>query len=488
MSLWTSRDIAAATGGRDYSAATGDGWTAKGVSIDSRTVAAGDLFIAIEGPTHDGHHWVADALAKGAAGAIVHAVPEGCDPARLIVVEDTFAALNALGRAGRARFTGKVVGVTGSVGKTSTKDMLARMLGALGATHAAAGSLNNHWGVPLTLARLPAEAAFAVIEMGMNHPGEIAVLARLARPHVAIVTAVAPAHMEFFPSLDAIADAKAEICQGVEPGGAVVLPADSDHFARLAEAAGRHHLTVLPFGATLPAEATAGGRLLDAAVETDRTLVFAQVDGHALGYTVGAGGRHWALNSLAALTAVQALGGDLALAAATLATMTPPAGRGRPLRVPLADGTLVVIDDAYNANPRSMAAALEALGAARPGRDAAGHAGRRIAVLGDMLELGAEGPAMHRDLAAIAVAQGIDLVFTAGPLMRHAADALPAARRAGHADDSAALAPLVAAAARAGDVITVKGSAGSRMGRIVDALTARARPVPSPDPPAPPAA
>lgn len=465
MTLWTVHDICAATGGR--CAGT---WTATGVSIDSRTVAEGDLFIAIAGPTHDGHDWVADALAKGAAGAVVHRVPEGCEADRLVVVTDTFEALNALGRAGRDRFGGKVVGVTGSVGKTSTKEMLARCLGALGPTHAAVGSFNNHWGVPLTLARLPADAAYAVIEMGMNHAGEISALTRLARPHVAIITAIAPAHMEFFGSLEAIADAKAEICEGVAPGGGIVLPADCDQFDRLKATAQDHKLTVLPFGESPLAEQAVGARLLDAAVETERTLVFALIGGRTLGYTVGAGGKHWAMNSLAGLTAIDALGDDIATAAAALRDMTPPKGRGQRLRITLAGGSALVIDDTYNANPRSMAAALAALGAVKPGKDANGRIGRRIAVLGDMLELGPDAPAMHADLADVARAEGIELVFTAGPLMEHLHLALPLALRAGHAADSATLAPVVARALRPGDVVMAKGSAGSRMNRVIDAL------------------
>lgn len=467
MSLWTSNDIASATQGRCSGA-----WEATGVSIDSRTVAEGDLFIAIQGPTHDGHDWVADALAKGAAGAIVHRVPEGCDADRLVVVADTFTALNDLGRAGRARFTGKVIGVTGSVGKTSTKEMLARMLAALGPTHAAVGSFNNHWGVPLTLARMPADAAFAVIEMGMNHAGEIRVLTGLARPHVAIVTAIAPAHIEYFGTLEAIAEAKAEICEGVEPGGAVVLPLDSPQLGVLEAKARAHGLTVLPFGEAPLPDRRVGGRLLDAAVETERTLCFVLVNGRTLSYTVGAGGRHWAMNSLAALTAIDALGADILAAAKALKDMAPPKGRGERKRVGLPGGTLLVIDDTYNANPRSMAAALTALGAVKPGKDAVGRLGRRIAALGDMLELGADAPAMHRDLAEVARAEGIDLVFTAGPLMENLHDALPLALRAGHAADSAALAPLLAGVVRAGDVVMAKGSAGSRMGRVIDALTA----------------
>jgi UDP-N-acetylmuramoyl-tripeptide--D-alanyl-D-alanine ligase len=385
----------------------------------------------------------------------------------LILVADTFAALQDLGRAGRDRFQGRVVGVTGSVGKTSSKEMLALTLAALGKTHAAVGSFNNHWGVPLTLARTPADAAFAVIEMGMNHAGEIRGLTALARPHVAVITTIASAHIEHLGSLEAIADAKAEIFEGLEPGGTVVLPTDAPQAERLRAKAKQRGLSCRFFGQADGADL----RLQSARVGLDQTEVEALIDGTPLSFTIGAAGQHWAMNSLAVLAAVEALTASrpaMVQAAKALATMRPPKGRGQRHSVTLRPGTaaLTVIDEAYNANPVSMKAALSSL----PSAEAV--AGRRIVALGDMLELGAEGPELHRALAEVVAETKADLVFTAGPLSQHLFDALPAAQRGAHCADSAALAPLVAAAVAPGDLVMAKGSAGSRMNRVIDALLA----------------
>lgn len=462
--LWTAHDIARATGGTS----AGD-WSCAGICIDSRAVAAGDLFIALVGPNHDAHGYVAQALASGAAGALVHTVPDGVDPARLIVVTDTFRALESLGRAGRDRFTGKVIGVTGSVGKTSTKEMLAVALAPQGTTLAAVGSFNNHWGVPLTLARMPADAAFAVIEMGMNHAGELSALTAMARPDVAIITTIAAAHIEYFGSLDAIADAKAEIFEGVTADGTAILPRDSAQFRRLRTAAQNHDLQLVSFGS----EQGANLRLIDAAVTAETTRVRALIDDQEIDYTIGSGGLHWAFNSLAVLAAVRAVGGSVKAAAFALSAMTPPKGRGQRHTVTLpAGGSFVVVDESYNANPDSVRAALAALAAGASEADTKSMPGRRIAVLGDMLELGPAGPDMHAALAAQAVAAGVDRVFTAGPLMAHLDAILPQPMRGGHAADSATLAPVVAAAVCPGDVVMVKGSAGSRMGGVVAALLA----------------
>lgn len=464
-SLWTHDEAARATGGR-----AGGAWVASGVSIDSRSVAPGDLFVALQGPSFDGHDYVAAALETGAAAAVTHRIPAGVGPARLLVVEDTFAALQALGRHARRRAaTTRVVGVTGSVGKTGTKEMLALALSVLGPTHATQGNLNNHWGVPLTLARMPADTAFAVIEMGMNHAGEIARLTRLARPHVAVITAIASAHLEFFASEEGIADAKAEILEGVEPDGVAVLPRDSRHFRRLARAAravgvGR----VIGFGAHAEADA----RLLDLARDPGQQRVFMICDGAPLSYALGLDGRHWALNSLAVVAAARALvpdGTDVPPALAALGRLTPPKGRGERREIVMPGGRLRLIDESYNASPVAVTAALETLALTRPG-----PGGRRVAVLGDMLELGDDGPALHAGLAASVLEHGIDLVHTAGPLMAHLHQALPAGRRGGHAPTSEALAPLVTASARPGDVVMVKGSQGSRMSLVVSALVALA--------------
>lgn len=468
--LWTAQAIAQATQGVIQGA--GMDFACHGVSIDSRTVAHGDLFIAIQGPSHDGHDWVRAALEQGAAGALVHRVPQGLLGnhdllSRVILVADTFDALQDLGRAGRARFQGRVVGVTGSVGKTSSKEMLALILAVLGKTHAAVGSFNNHWGVPLTLARTPADAAFAVIEMGMNHAGEIRTLTALARPHVAVITTIASAHIEHLGSLEAIADAKAEIFEGLEPGGTAVLPTDAPQAERLRATAQERGLACRFFGAAEGADL----RLAAARVGRNQTEVEAVIDRAPLTYTIGAAGHHWAMNSLAVLAAVEALTRSrsaMERAAEVLATMRPPKGRGERHSVTLRPGTapLTVIDEAYNANPDSMKAALASL----PRAEAV--AGRRIVALGDMLELGDTAADLHRSLAQAVTQAGVDLVFTAGPLSQHLYDALPVTLRGGHTADSAALAPLVAAAVAPGDLVMAKGSAGSRMVRVIDALLA----------------
>jgi len=457
--LWTSHEAQAATQGK----ATGPAWDAMGVSIDSRSVAQGDLFVALAGPSHDGHDYVAKALEAGAAAALVHKIPEGLSAdAPLLLVEDTLKGLEALGAAARARSKARIVGVTGSVGKTSSKEMLKLLFDAAGSTHASVGSFNNHWGVPLSLSRLPRDAEYAVFELGMNHPGEITPLTRLVRPHVAIITTVEAVHMEFFASTAEIAEAKAEIFQGVEPEGAVVLPRDNPHFHLLRQRAKEAGVTRIDsFGSHI--EATV--RLLDCAVDPDATLVLALFGDKPLSYRVGVSGRQWAVNSLAVLQAAALCGVPLDAAAKTLAAMSAPKGRGQRRRLAWAEGAIEVIDESYNASPVSMRAALATLAAAKPVKGA-----RRVAVLGDMLELGETSPALHAGLAEAAVERGIDLVFTAGPLMRNLHDALPPALRGGHAADSQESAAQVAAALRAGDVVVIKGSAGSRMGRVVQAL------------------
>jgi UDP-N-acetylmuramoyl-tripeptide--D-alanyl-D-alanine ligase len=458
--LWSVDEAVRATGGTPQ----GAGWQASGVSIDTRTLVAGDLFVALAGPNHDGHDHVAGALAAGAAAALVQRRPEGLPKdAPLLLVEDTGRALTHLAKAARARSHAKIAAITGSVGKTGTKEMLALALSAQAETHASAGNLNNHWGVPLSLARLPVSARFAVFELGMNHAGEIAPLVRLARPHLALITTIEAVHLEFFDSTEAICDAKAEILTAIEPGGYAILPRDNRHYPRLAAAAITAGVThVWTFGAHI--ESTA--RLLDCGQDPASTAVFGLVGDQALSYRLGVAGRHWAINSLAALLAVRALGADLTKGAQALAAMSAPRGRGQRQRVALAGGTIELIDESYNASPVSMAAAIAALAAARPAKGA-----RRVAVLGDMLELGPSGPELHAGLARSIAEWGIDLVFTAGPLMTHLDAALDDERRGGHADSADALTPIVRAALRPGDVVMIKGSAGSRMGRVVQALT-----------------
>ena len=454
--LWTSAEAAEATGGNATR-----GWEAGGVSIDSRTAQSGDLFVAIEGPEKDGHAYVGAALAAGAAAAVVHRRPDGIRAdAPLLVVEDTLAALTALGRRGRDRCAARVVAVTGSVGKTGTKEALRHVLAAQGRTSASAASYNNLWGVPLSLARMAPGAAFGAFEVGMNHAGEIAPLARLVRPHVAIVTNVEAAHLAFFPSLEAIADAKAEIFEGVEPGGICVLNRDNMFFDRLrASASRRPDIRIVSFGLS-DADATAREVSLDA----DGSDVAADIHGRGVDYRIALPGRHWVLNSLAVLAAVEALGADAATAAESLRTLAPLEGRGRTHSVACAGGTFTLIDESYNANPASMRAAIETLGRAFPrGR------GRRIAILGPMRELGRESLALHEALAAPLMESGIDTVLAAGE-MRAVLDRIPAGMRGATADTGEALAETVAATVGPGDVVMVKGSNASRMDVVVARL------------------
>ncbi|WP_372604123.1 UDP-N-acetylmuramoyl-tripeptide--D-alanyl-D-alanine ligase [Actibacterium sp.] len=452
--LWTATDAAAATGGR----ATTD-WQAQGVSIDTRTLQPGDLFVA-RTDVRDGHDFVAQALANGAAAALVSHVPVGVAPdAPLLIVDDVLPALAALGAAARARSGAKVIAVTGSAGKTSTKEMLRAVLDRQGRTHAAEASYNNHWGVPLTLARMPADSDFAVIEIGMNHPGEIAPLTRLARPHVAIVTTVVAAHLEAFGVIDGIAREKSEILLGLEPGGVAVLNADLDVSDILIDRAAELGAQVLRFGQGAGCDI----RLIHADLQGNTTVAKADVAGQVVDFTLTTAGRHFAMNALAVLGAAQALGFDLQQVSADLALWLPPAGRGAREEIALPGGAFELIDDAFNANPASMRAALEVLAAAKP-------AGRRIAVLGDMLELGPDEGALHRALADDPGLAAADLVHCVGPRMRGLYDALPVAQRGDWVAQADDLVARAATLAGPGDVVLVKGSKGSKVSRVVDAL------------------
>jgi UDP-N-acetylmuramoyl-tripeptide--D-alanyl-D-alanine ligase len=435
-----------------------------GLSIDSRSIAPGEAFFAIRGDHRDGHEFVSTALSADAALAVVAAEHRGRFPAdaRLLVVPDVLAGLRDLATAARARIQGKVIGITGSVGKTGTKGALRLALSKDGETHASVASYNNHWGVPLSLARCPSSAHYAIFEMGMNHAGEIAPLARLVRPHVAIITTIAPVHLEFLGSLANIADAKAEIFAGVPPEGAAVINRDIAQFAQLekrALEAGIKH--VVSFGE----HAAADARLIKCVLHPRCSTVEAEILGTRFSYKIGAAGRHLVINSLAVLAAAELVGADLALAALALGEFKAAAGRGAPIAIELPGGPALVLDESYNANPASVQAALAVLG-----KSSIGPQGRRIAVLGDMLELGPEAAELHRGLADAAVANGVDLVFCCGPLMHTLWQALPASRRGGYAENSSALEPQVVSAIRAGDVVMIKGSLGSRMAPIVKAL------------------
>ena len=462
--LWTASAMAeamrASVGGALPAAVSG-------LSIDSRSIAPGEAYFAIKGDVHDGHDFVMAALQAGAGLAVVEAAQRDrfASDAPLLVVDDVLAALVDLARAARARLDARVIAVTGSVGKTSTKEALRRLLGAQGETHASAASFNNHWGVPLSLARCPASVRFAVFEIGMNHAGEIDPLVRMVRPHVAIITTVEPVHLEFFAGIEAIADAKAEIFAGLEPEGAVVLNRDNPQFARLQRRASKLGISrIVTFGAHKSSTA----RLIDLSLHPDCSAVHADILGHDVTYKLGTPGRHMAINSLAVLAAASLAGADLALAALSLSQIEPVTGRGARRALELAGGQATLIDESYNANPASMAAALSVLGQATVGPQ-----GRRIAVLGDMLELGAGSAELHRGLVEAVNANHIDLVFCCGPQMRNLWDALSTGKRGGYAESAAVLEAQAVAAIRAGDAIMVKGSLGSKMKTIVNALEKR---------------
>ena len=435
-----------------------------GISIDSRSIKPGEAFFAITGEHRDGHDFVTAAITNKAALAVVAAdrLDRFSEDAPHLVVTDVLAALRQLAGAARRRLHGKVIGVTGSVGKTGTKEALRLALSKDGETHASAASYNNHWGVPLSLARCPRSAHYAVLEMGMNHAGEIAPLSRLVRPHIAIITTIAPVHLEFFGTLNKIADAKAEIFLGLEQGGTAVINRDIAQFAHLKRRAREAGVArIVSFGA----HAQADVRLIKCALQPESSTAVADILGTHLTYKIGAPGRHLVDNSLAVLATVALAGADLALAALALAEFKPVAGRGVPITLDLPGGAAMVIDESYNANPASVGAALALLGQAP-----LGPRGRRIAVLGDMLELGPKGAALHRGLATPIAANEVDQVFCCGPLMRSLWQALPASRRGGYAEDSSALEAQILPAIRAGDVVMVKGSLGSRMAPIVKAL------------------
>ena len=465
MTLWTSTDAAKATGGQSSAV-----WDANGVSIDTRTLQPGDLFVALKAD-RDGHDFVAQALAKGAAAAMVTHRPDGVGPdAALLIVDDVLRALERLGQAARARTKARVAGITGSVGKTSTKEMLRAILSGQGKTHASAASYNNHWGVPLTLARMPADTRFAVIEIGMNHPGEIAPLARMARLDVAMVTTVAAAHLAAFSSVDAIAEEKAAIMDGLLPGGIAVLNADIAATPILAARAAAVGATAILFGQA----STADYRLLDARIADETTVVQATRHGLPVLFKVLSPGRHFAANALGALAVAEAMGADPTIATCDLGLWQPPAGRGTRERILLdrvEETHFDLIDDAFNANPASVAAALDVLIAARP-QDGIGRvgAGRRIAILGDMLELGPTEAALHEAIAQHPGLSAITTIHCIGPRMKALWRALPRRQRGEWVDTAPDLAIRARSLIDAGDIILVKGSKGARTSLVAEAL------------------
>jgi len=456
--LWTWGDLVAASGAAADGAPPGP---INGFSLDTRSLVPGEAFVALR-DRRDGHAFVTTAFGRGAAAALVESgyVRNAADGA-LLRVADTLEGLRAIARAARARSHAGIVAVTGSVGKTGTKEALRACLSRLGETHAAEKSFNNHWGVPLTLARMPASACYGVFEIGMNHAGEIAPLAKLVRPQVAIVTTVEPVHLQFFASVAEIAEAKAEIFAGLEPGGTAILNRDNAFFDLLQRRAREAGARVVSFGRHENADVRPELWSLGA----DGSDIVVHAGGKRIAYRLAAAGAHIAQNSLAVIAALAALGADVEAAVPALAEITAAKGRGARRELAVGDGVILLIDESYNANPASMRSALAAMATVPRQRFA-----RRIAVLGDMLELGDDSARLHADLKEPVDAAEVDLVFACGPHMQRLYAALPEARRGEWGPTSQDILPPLVAAVRAGDVVMIKGSLGSRMEPLVQAL------------------
>jgi UDP-N-acetylmuramoyl-tripeptide--D-alanyl-D-alanine ligase len=450
MTLWTAEQAVLATGGQ----AVGD-WAVTGVSIDTRTLQTGDLFVALKA-ARDGHEFVANALASGAGAALVSRIPDGVDDtAPLLIVPDVQTALEDLGRAARARTKAKVIAVTGSVGKTSTKEMLREMLGQCGATHASVASYNNHWGVPLTLSRMPIDTDFAVIEIGMNHPGEIAPLAKMAAPDVVLVTTIAEVHLEAFQDINGIALEKASIIDGLVPNGVAIMNADTPCTKVIKNYT--QHVTTYWFG-----EDGEHASVINVQVGGEETQANLMVAGEPYRVAIRSAGRHFAMNAMGALLAVGYLGAKRTTAALGLEQWAPVGGRGARQTLNISGGTLDLIDDAYNANPTSLRAAMQVLAQA--------DATRKIAFLGDMKELGEKEHDFHRDVAQWPCTDAIDVIHTVGPLMKSLHDVLPQGKRGLHFDDSNAMAAHAERLVQAGDAVLLKASLSTNMRKVVDAI------------------
>ena len=449
LPLWTAAAIAAATGGT----ASTD-FTASGVAFDSREVGPGDLFVALSGEATDGHRFVAQAFAQGAAGVIVSHPVDGPH----VLVDDTTVALNRLATASRARTASRIIGVTGSVGKTGTKEALFAALDRIthGHAHRSVKSYNNHTGVPLSLARMPAATQAAVFEMGMNHAGELAQLTRLVRPEVAIVTTIAPAHTEFFTGEDAIARAKGEIFEGLVEGGIAIIPFDSPHRDTLIAAARPHAAKIVTFGLRDGADVRA---IEHVRMSGGDSFVTARLGSREVSYTLAPPGEHWVANSLAVMAAVDAIGGDLGVAGLALADLAGLAGRGARRRLKLPAGEALLIDESYNANPASMRATLKVLAAER--------ADRRVAVLGEMRELGESSDAYHAALAVPIDEAGVSRAVLVGQGMLPLAKALEGRIETVHVPDAAAAAQVLSDLLLPGDAVLVKGSNGVGLARVV---------------------
>ena len=458
--VWTIGEMVKAVRGRNALAAN---TPVSGVSIDSRSLAPDEAFIALRGLNRDGHLFVEAALSQGASCSIVEPgfkAPRG--EKRLIRVADTLEALNDLGAVSRARAKDAVViAVTGSVGKTGTKEALKLALTPSGTVHVSLKSHNNHWGVPLSLANMRQDTSFGVFEAGMNHAGELSELTRLIKPHIAIITTVAPVHLGFFRSIEAIADAKAEILEGLVPGGAAILNRDNPYFERLRRHALQRKAKVVSFGETRGADA----RVLSVELGHESSEVKADILGETVSYRIGAPGIHLVQNSLTVLAGAKLANADLRSGARALSGWHAQIGRGERIVIGGKGGRVAIIDESYNANPASMRAALATLGLTP--RD---EYKRRVAVLGDMLELGGLGPKLHQELVEVIDAADVDVVYACGEMMRGLYDALPAKRRGAYAKTSEQLAPLLTKGVGAGDVVMVKGSFGSHMAPLVEAL------------------
>ncbi|ESY43614.1 MULTISPECIES: UDP-N-acetylmuramoylalanyl-D-glutamyl-2,6-diaminopimelate--D-alanyl-D-alanine ligase [unclassified Mesorhizobium] len=460
--LWTSEALVDAMGGRPLGPMP-EGIS--GISIDSRSLQPGDAFFAIKGEAMDGHDFATAAI-KAGAGVLV--VAEGKLPslgrltAPMIVVQDVLAALEKLGVAARARSSAKIIAVTGSAGKTTTKEALRHVLSAVGTVHASAQSFNNHWGVPLTLARMPGDCDYAVFEIGMNHPGEIRPLVKMVRPHVAIVTMIAAAHLGFFRNLDEIAKAKAEIFEGIEPGGAALLNRDDARWKlldKMARAAGVEH--VFGFGEN----ARSTYKLTKCELHAGHSDITARIGGQDVVARIGAPGRHMVQNVLAVLGAAHLVEADITKVAEALADLSAERGRGKRHVLRHPKGPITLIDESYNANPASMAAAMALLNATPVTGE-----GRRIAVLGDMLELGDHSAKLHAALAELIVGTGTHTVFLGGPEMRALADILPDEIKTEYRAGAEELKPLLLSTLKAGDVVMIKSSKGIGFSKLVEAL------------------
>lgn len=444
--LWNSKKVDGCVGGTSSAP-----WICSGISIDTRTLQRGDLFVALKGETGDGHAYLQVAHQKGAAAALVS--EEVKTPLPLLRVADTLQALEKIGNAARDRSSATRIAITGSVGKTGTKDALKWVLKGQGRTHASVSSYNNHWGVPLTLARMPEETQFGIFEIGMNHTGEIRPLSQLVKPHVSIITSIVEAHAEFFDSVEDIARAKAEIFEGMEKGGVAILNRDNPYFDLLSQIAQEQGLTIYGFGKSEKADF----KLLSWQGEAERSTVMVDICGQKVTYSLPMPGLHWALNSLAVLGAIYLTENDITKTAQSLSTLEVPSGRGGWHK-----GSFTVIDESYNANPASMKAALVVLGQS--------GGTRKIAVIGDMREMGKQSRSSHEGLLEDLLQNQIDLVFCCGPYMAYLYDCLPQDMKGGYAPTSLELTPLVLKAIQPGDVVSVKASLGTRVKPIVEAL------------------